>query len=51
MSFNGKERIDMEMIVGSMGTAEDMDQSVNIGASEQQKKASEGVAEQKEMKT
>lgn len=41
----------MEMIIGSMGTAQDMEQRVNSGESERQKKVSEGVTERKDMKT
>lgn len=41
----------MEIIVGSMGTAEDMGQRAGIGGSEQQKNVSEGMAERKDMKS
>lgn len=40
----------MEMISGNVRTAEDMEQNVNTGASQQQKKATEGMAGQKEIK-
>lgn len=49
--INEKERFDMEMIVGNMRMAEDQEQRVSIGESEQQKKATEGVSERKDMKT
>lgn len=42
--------MDMEMISGNMRTAEDMEQSVNTGASRQQKEVPEGAEGQKEIK-
>lgn len=41
----------MEIISGSMRTAEDMGQGIDAGASEQQRKVPEGGTGQKEMKT
>lgn len=42
--------MDMEMISGNVRTAEDMEQSVNTGASQQQKEVPEGAEGQKEIK-
>jgi len=50
MNEVGKERIEMEITVGKMGTAENMERRSDIGAAGQQNRVSERMEKQKDWK-